>query len=358
MLYISAQLGRDKWLVMDTDDGIEEPVTYNDLMECLARGLDIKGVVTHKNQRSTWCTIHVHTEATRSGAKLATLYGIEAKGNNEVLKSFSISQEHAKSCTIRLSEYFTEVDNYAFRGCYTKTGAKIIVILDDNIVIQSKAFLNFSTYNTITFDISEISDDKLAMKLYKGILVDRALTSFEEYESRIIDSNRKRWEQNVALHLLSSGNPTSGGKPTTLKALELFDYNDDVVAFVDKVFGKDFKALSQVSEFYWSDNAGKFWTKGQELSLEQKRIIDVNKRLGFKFNALDVRNSNFLLRNDTINTILSAIGYLTTVNGKVATRLSNYLYYWSVGGNNLYKDYYLRIARNFLDWVSYENDKI
>jgi len=91
MLYISAQLGRDKWLVMDTDDGVEEPVTYNDLMECLARGLDIKGVVTHKNQRSTWCTIHVHTEATRSGAKLATLYGIEAKGNNGVLKSFSVS---------------------------------------------------------------------------------------------------------------------------------------------------------------------------------------------------------------------------------------------------------------------------
>ena len=356
MLYISSQLGRDKWLVMDTDDGVEEPVTYNDLMDCVRRGLDIKGVIKHTSTTSSWYTIHVYSEATRQGAKLSTLYGLKIEERDGVLKSFSIQEGSTRNCAIRLSDYFTEIDSYAFKGCYSKEGVRVVVILDDNIVINSKAFLNFSTMSTILFDVSDISDNKLAMKLYKAVLPDRNMMRFEDYYSRITDSNSVRWEQNIALHLLSTAQPGQFGRPTKLRALELFHHNSEVLTFIDKILGKEFKALSLNDTFYWSDNAGKFYTRDKNITQQQRYIADAKNRLHFDCRNMDTRNSNFLLTDNVSESVLGTIGYLTTVNSKSTKRLSNYLYFWKVDGNSLYRDYYLKLARNFLDWLCREED--
>lgn len=348
MLYISQQLTRNKYLVMDTDDGVEEEVTSADLLDYTKRGLDIKGVTYEREGINYSFRVSVYTESNSICAKFRMMYGIEMSASNRVLKKFSISCENVKSCTIRLSDYFDSIDAFCFSSCYSKQDRNIIIILDDKLTINPKAFNSFYT-NTVQFDFRELSNDKLVSKICTRVYETVLNSNLDCYYKRVIDNPFRR-ELNIMINILTSGKPTEN-RPTSLRGDEFLNYSQDVNNTLQKLYNNEFKALGSINDFYWSDSSEPRYYRSTDSS-NKARISQVKRRLGiFNLGDTSLRNVNFLLKDDTMFKIASVVGQYTTVNKNSIKRLTNYIYYFKIHCNKVYMDYYIRFARNFLDWL-------
>ena len=83
MLYISNVLGRNKYEVTDTDDGVSEVVTRNDIIEYTENlGIAIQGVNKEWNSSHKYEIYSIRVQVPHAGVrftKLQVLKGIDLK---------------------------------------------------------------------------------------------------------------------------------------------------------------------------------------------------------------------------------------------------------------------------------------
>lgn len=357
MLYISRQLTRNNYMVMDTDDGVEEVATASELLEYVKSGLDIKGVVYNKLKTGQQFYIKVYTEATSSSSKLKFMYGINMTGNGDILKSFNgNNKDLVKSCTIRVSDYFTIVDNFSFGRFYAKdTSTKVKIIFDDKITISPKAFNSFYS-NCAILDFTEYSDDKIVAKCYAAIFgSNSSVYNFDYYKRKIIDKPF-RFELNTMLHMLSNASPLNTPQLSS-RALEFLDYSNEVNKALLKILMKEFKSLGTTKEFFWAESLVSGSLRVNNTSQNEIGVSQTKRMLGIKkFSHLDL-DSDYILNDSAMIAYGRCIGKVTTINSKSIKRLVNYIYYFKQDCSDEVKSYYINLVRRFIDWVVSEEVK-
>lgn len=174
MLYISRQLGLNDFCVIDTEDGVEERVTRNQLRKyCFKDGIIIHGVsgVYGVDDRLTGINVVPYDIAlvSRQMTKLSLLGGVKIETDGDIIYSISVNSDKLKAGTsIRLSDYGTFCSDTAFDQLVDKNYLRIglVLVFDDFIKLseRSKEQLMRLVYS-VHLDISSMK----AFEIYQAI---------------------------------------------------------------------------------------------------------------------------------------------------------------------------------------------
>lgn len=342
MLYISKQLTKSKFMVMDTDDGIEQPASREELYDyVMHKGLDIKGVDYIKDSTSGEYNLSIEPYMIESNSKLskqAVLNGVVMTVTNGCLTRLSFNNSVRGGSTINLADYCNSIADYAIDACENYKGDKpIVLVLDSSIKVASKAFKNLHSYikNLVHVDVSKCSD-KTANSVYRAILGNDTLYLFDNGGFSIIDTNETRKNFNIAFQVITYGLPYMVRQ---VKFEEVVDYSDEVNSLIDKVLSKSFNQLYNCS-FHINTNIR--YPSG---SLKENIISN----LGFDYNRNDALSDSFLMLPSIRRDILKSIGKYTTVNKVVCEQLYRYIEY--VNRNKEFTEIYLSVAKRYIEFL-------
>lgn len=170
MLYVSRYVGQTKYGVVDTDDGVETVVTYQDLTEyVLNNGLDIKGVTigytVRKRRRVPYLSsVKVYQNGsflTAKQAKAKTLKGVDVIVNNGQIVQINIPQDGLKQpTTIKLSDFGTSCGEYIFKNLPYLGNSSLTIELDDSVAVSAKTFKYFVNRGVV-IDMSAVTNPKV-----------------------------------------------------------------------------------------------------------------------------------------------------------------------------------------------------
>lgn len=205
MLFISRYCGGTEWQpdfgVVDTDDGVEEVVCYDELDRvCVDYDLDIAGVTYLRKHPIVELENIIPWQAPSSisalQAKLAALYGIHTTIWNGMITSITWGNSAASSpATIRLSNLGHSCADYLLNSCMFYQRHIATFVLDDSVTITGDTFKILSSLTIgmdglgAAFDLREVSDDSVAKKVYLCVYEGE---ENEPYTDIIDSSERKR----------------------------------------------------------------------------------------------------------------------------------------------------------------------
>lgn len=147
MLYISRFLGRDKYAVVDTDDGKEEVVYITGIREAIRAGVEIKGVeVSYVNGHPYIDRIGVYqlpNNVTGKQAKMLAMAGVSIKTNGDVITSISWDDNIVKDgLRIRLSDFGRKCGDDMLKEARDICHKIVIFVLDDKITVRAHTFIS------------------------------------------------------------------------------------------------------------------------------------------------------------------------------------------------------------------------
>ena len=190
MLYVSRYDIGDKYGICDSDDMVEEVVTFAKVSyNSYTLGIKIHGVEIKEEKDEIWDELHVRVRrifayqvpeySTRQQAKLKTLYGIDVKVWDGMVTSVTCDERRVSApVRLRLSDFAAECGSCIFH-CNQDIGFhKLIVVLDDKITFGQYIFNSKSDdyYHPgksklgIAIDVSEVSDDEQARFAYNSYI--------------------------------------------------------------------------------------------------------------------------------------------------------------------------------------------
>lgn len=149
MLYVSRFFGRDKYAVMDTDDGKEEVVYITNIQNAVRAGVEIKGVeVDYIDGHPYIKTIRVYqlpNNVTGKQAKMLAMAGVSIKTNGDVITSISWDDNIVKDgMRIRLSDFGRKCGDDMLKEARDSCNKSVIFVLDDNITVRAHTFISIN----------------------------------------------------------------------------------------------------------------------------------------------------------------------------------------------------------------------
>ena len=198
MLYISRYIGKHRYGVYDTDDGVEEEVSKQDLTKvaCIF-GIDIEGIVYKRTTIMGGMRI-IDTvspyQSVDSVSSLQTktlmLYGVDIKTWKNMITSvrYDVGRVTAP-VDIRLSDFGSVVADRILFGNSESSCGKVTLILDDKLqyseysLVKPVLLLGKKQGLGVLLDLNELSDDN-ALFVYSAL--GRAL-KVSEIPSVVVD---------------------------------------------------------------------------------------------------------------------------------------------------------------------------
>lgn len=204
MLYISRSIGRNRYGVMDTDDGVEQVVTRSELSKyVLDDGLNIVGCELVDYGNGMWYVLATpySPEVDASRSKMNVLKGIDYNVTDGVLISMNLKKCRVDT-TIRLSEICSTIDDFAFISHRNNQGSnKVTLVLDDNVKAKSEhSFEGLAGGNNVILDLREVTYKPTVRRAYAGFIGIHA--PYREFEIPILD-NEPRRSQFMAVRLIN-----------------------------------------------------------------------------------------------------------------------------------------------------------
>lgn len=350
MLYISNVLGRNKYEVTDTDDGVSEVVTRNDIIEYTENlGIAIQGVNKEWGSSHKYEIYSIRVQVPHAGVrftKLQVLKGIDLKVVDGVLLGISFVKNVELNSTIRLSDYCTSIGSYVFQDrnfMETSFNGKVVLLIDDKIQkVDGKAFKDCYMFNNLWFDLSECSD-KLASVIYAGLrfegMFSSCQTSHPTHYVRVIDSEY-RLNREIAEYLLTTKRPNIQ-EASALKE-RLLPYKD----YLFEKYKKTFKQVSIAKIIFTQGRYGK-----------SRRAVDkAVEALGRDWGKPEYISKRGLARISEIDSITKCLMYNTTISRNAVLVLKNYLYIFGVENQDTDFVYncYVSVARNLIAAIKEE----
>lgn len=196
MLYISRFVGLRGYGVVDTDDGVEEILSRQQLEEAVIKyGIEIKGVITKSRNWEHWIAkVEVYQppeSVIKQQAKSKVLLGVDVKVFDDRITAIEwTASPNDKERVVRLSDYGTHVGAKVLNRMsvvYNKhTTAKsfLTIILDDKLTCDNKAFMNASSTD-VKFDLREVTENRIAFIFYNNYITQ--YTTDADMTDHIID---------------------------------------------------------------------------------------------------------------------------------------------------------------------------
>lgn len=331
MLYISRLASGENYGVMDTDDGVEEIVSFKELKRIVLKDkVGIKGVsvVRHQTLKSLLgqtdgtvlkpeYSIEVEVyqpvaERSLKQVKNATISGVNVIKNGDVVTGIKVSAT-GKPVTIRLSDFGTKFDGYVFskhpRGI---SDLQLTFILDDSIKCTSRSFMYWEVY--CKMDISEVTDIRIINNLVSPLFKDNS--AFIYIRDQLIASKEIK-DYIYGVMLLNgcefkSYNATMGGIDAVRKSL-----SQAGVDLLHKYCIKEFSGLGNCKFIFNSD-----LSRAKKVASRARSEVDFGDFVQWR---------NFLLdeAGEHKSHLLAQLRQITTLNKEMLSRLEKYLKYFN-----------------------------
>lgn len=350
MLYISNVLGRNKYEVTDTDDGVAEVVTRNDIIDYIENlGIVIQGVNKEWDKSHTYEIYSIRVQVPHADVrftKLQVLKGIDLKVVDGVLLGISFARNVELNSTIRLSDYCTSIGSYVFQDrnfMEASFKGKVVLLIDDKIQkVDSKAFKDCYMFSNLWFDLSECSD-KIASVIYTGLRYEGIFSSCQishpNHYVRVIDSEY-RLNREIADYLLITKRPTIQ-EGNTLK-VRFLPYKD----YLFEKYKKTFKQVSVAKIILTQGRYGR-----------SKRAVDkAVEILGRGWDKPEFISNKNLARVSEIDAITKCLMCNTTISKNAVLVLKNYMFIFGVENQDTDFAYncYVSVARNLIAAIKEE----
>lgn len=192
MLYLSRFLGPDAYGVVDTDDGVEDIVSFSDLYSALIAGIEVVGVCA---TNLSGHTIHQPAEtSSQFQVKTNLLYGVDVKTFGDTITNIRLDN-CSKPVTLRLSYYGKSCAGFIFTGNKNVGRHRLTLVVDVDFTEDTfkvhpmlEFFYAGASGIGVIYDLRELDDEKAGLA-YKTIFVDSA----KELSASVIDvESRKR----------------------------------------------------------------------------------------------------------------------------------------------------------------------
>lgn len=164
MLYISRFLGEDAYGVVDTDDDIEQVVSWQELSEAVEDyGLNINGCVLANVKETVLMSCspyQLSKYCTKAQAKLKTLSGIDLRVWHDEITAIMVDPNFSEQdIKIRLSDYGKRISgNAVIGGMVFSVNCGPMLVLDDKVEIYGDSLEIFAS--GIRWNLCELSDSK------------------------------------------------------------------------------------------------------------------------------------------------------------------------------------------------------
>ena len=221
MLFISRQAGSNLFGVVDTDDGVEEIVSFGDICRYVSEyGIDIEGVSVEEFPFGRFVhDIDVYQpkdSLSRDQVRLQLLLNVSIVVYDSLITKITWNAEKMSApVTIRLSDYGTRLGRNILVDNEISGSHKVTLILDDKLQFDADectAFLFeegfFRGCNMgrngmgVVIDLSELSNDYVVSSIYEGLYRTAFNGDIEEMFGSVIDSEDSK--ENIREWLLGS----------------------------------------------------------------------------------------------------------------------------------------------------------
>lgn len=319
MLYVSRYVGQTKYGVVDTDDGVETVVTYQDLTEyVINNGLDIKGVTigytVRKRRRVPYLSsVKVYQNdsfLTGKQAKTKTLRGVDIISNNGQIAQINVGADGLKQpVRIKLSDFGTSCGEYIFKHMPFLSNNALTIELDDNVAVGAKT-LKYFVNRGVVLDMTAVTNPKVVE------YVAHELSSQDRWLERstvsVIDTPQ-RMDFYIAETIL---NRPMNGVPKIKSISDVVSDPIAVNALITKKHRSEFKGVSR-AQFIAS--------KSIKWANDTKRFVNWLASYG----CLTKSDNYETLVNRSCLGVLACLRECSTCNNNVLLRFENYLRYFT-----------------------------
>lgn len=193
MLFISRQVGVDKWGICDTDDMHEDILTRNEIEQIiLDYDLRIEGtlMLTHPIEQYRYLSavnvVQPANTKTAEQAKAKVMKHVDTQVYNGAVQGISVGVDDT---AVRLSDYGTNWGSYVF--WFNKIGRRTRFIFDDSLKFGSKTFTDWHN-RAVIMDMTEVNNMKLVDYVYSDFISDSQM-DVDDIQYYYIDRPERRW---------------------------------------------------------------------------------------------------------------------------------------------------------------------
>lgn len=345
MFYVSKVVGRRKYAIMDTEDGIEQVLDVNEIIEALETGIDIEGINYKRfgtGRVSINYIIPISETKNVKALKALMLQGVSMEISGDTLVSIYLDSATVDSNLV-LSKYCSNVADYVVRYKWGEhiqhTNHKVTIILDDKVTFSAKSFKDADSCRNAIFDIRQMTNETLINNLYKSCFS----TDYRDpHLHNIIDNNQSRLNFYILERFFNKSYYFTPHDITK-------NYTD---AFADE------KARQMLTKYYKREfiNLSKNPYTWQHGSTGKQGFIQNVMSRGVSFSSKDIGNAEILLRHSNYYYLLFYLGRATTSNSNKLERFFKYMMLYNYLGLNYIdldiKNAYLYLCRRIADNIA------
>lgn len=178
MLFLSRWTSHDTFGVVDTDDGVEVIVTWDDIKSLVSSGkIVIRGIDTVSNA-TYFRTYQPYDTISAKQSKLYALYGVDIKVWQSWISSVVITGS-SRQCRVRLSEFGRRLSALILKDC-DDNHANVVLVLDDKVKVGTQSLRQFFKYCVL--DITEVTNNRIYERVYKEMTL-----RYPDWDAFIID---------------------------------------------------------------------------------------------------------------------------------------------------------------------------
>lgn len=188
MLYVSRNIDRFESGVVDTDDGIEEIRSNDDISDLVREGIKIKGVQIYNKTSYRILPYQDYSTYSPAQVKAKSMLGVDVRVYKDEITCIIADSRLAHTGTrIRLSSFGSTMrwdTVVCFEPFHSNHPQYIVGVLDDSIQMCQK--MHWFSKRQILFDITEMTQ---VDEIYRDLM--SKSISPQEWRCSIIDSEKR-----------------------------------------------------------------------------------------------------------------------------------------------------------------------
>lgn len=350
MYYVSKKIGMRKFAVMNTDDGLEEELTWDEIETATCKlGIHIEGVSTrgwHGGAANPLVVSNIEVALPVSAkslksVKLKALSGVDIGVSDGCIVSVDwLVPDDSKMRVVRFSDYGTSCGANVFskkvvEWYMQKQPSYLTVVLDDKIDVHPKTFKGISSTD-IVFDLREVTKPTIVEAVYLEVI--QRLTYTADIRRKVLDKP-ERMDFWIGVRIANAGLIGSTNEQ------KLTDCVHDAGAVTKQVYARYRKDFIKVCNKYVPKIENHQY-RNNSIGIYVNRLLGV-KRPMLSCNDFDIIWEEYADRKQECCMLIILQNHTSGGEPKALVRLRHFIQYFGVNKE---------IKENFVTFYKRMND--